>query len=294
MRRSLFLILILLAFGLACGSSDDQPKASSPSPSPASSPAAASATVATTVSASADEPLYIALGDSLSEGVGATDPGSKAFVPFVHQGLGDGVGLINLGESGDTSAQLLSHGHVDAAVAEIEKRKKDGDPNNDVTLVTLEIGGNDLLNLYFQLVLPGTCPNITEALKKPQCVDALRQALDTFRPNLKAALDDLQAADPDLRIVLMTLYNPFSGGLQAFDPVGQLALEGTPDTPFTEGLNDTIRAQAGESGVILVDVYPLFVGKAGEYVSQDLIHPNDKGYRVMADAVLAAIGTSPP
>ena len=292
MRRSLFLILILLAFGLACGSSDDQPKASSPSPSPApaSSPAATSATVVTTVSASADEPLYIALGDSLSEGVGATDAPSTAFVPLVHQGLGDGVGLLNLGESGDTSAQLLSHGHVDAAVAEIEKRKTDGDPNNDVTLVTLEIGGNDLLNLYFQLVLPGTCPNITEALKKPQCVDELRGALDAFRPNLRAALDRLQAADADLRIVLMTLYNPFSGGIQAFDPVGQLALEGTPDTPFTEGLNDGIRAQAIESGVMLADIYPLFVGKAGEYISQDLIHPNDKGYGVMADAVLAALG----
>ncbi len=292
MRRSLFLILTLLAFGLACGSSDGAPKASSPAPSPSS--AAASATVATTQSASADEPLYIALGDSLSEGVGATDGRSTAFVPLVHQGLGDGVGLLNLGESGDTSAQLLSHGHVDAAVAEIEKRKTDGDPNNDVTLVTLEIGGNDLLNLYFRLVLPGTCPNLTEALKKPQCVDALRGAMASFRPNLKEALDHLQAADPDLRIVLMTLYNPFSGGIQAFDPVGQLALEGTPDTAFPEGLNDGIRAQAIESGVTLVDIYPLFVGKAKEYIFTDLIHPNDKGYRVMADAVLAAIGTSPP
>jgi lysophospholipase L1-like esterase len=41
--------------------------------------------------------------------------------------------------------------------------------------------------------------------------------------------------------------------------------------------------------VKLADVYPLFVGKAQEYISQDIIHPNDTGYRVMADAVIAVL-----
>jgi lysophospholipase L1-like esterase len=41
--------------------------------------------------------------------------------------------------------------------------------------------------------------------------------------------------------------------------------------------------------VILVDWYPLFEGKAGQYIASDLIHPNDEGYRVMAEAVLDAV-----
>ena len=229
---------------------------------------------------------YIALGDSLSEGVGASVRGESDFVSRVWDGLPGELELLNLGESGDTSGDLIDHGHLDQAVDEVERRRDDDNPDNDVKLVTLEIGGNDLLNIFFDLVLPGTCPSLKEALAKPVCVGALRDALDEFRPNLAEAIDRLQAADPDLPIALMTLYNPFSGGIQAFDPVGQLALEGTPDTPFTEGLNDGIRAQAIESGVMLADIYPLFVGKAGEYIAQDLIHANDKGYRVMADAVL--------
>jgi len=221
--------------------------------------------------------------------VGASDPATTAFVPLVHEHLGDGFQLLNLGHSGDTSDQLLSHGHLDQAIAEIVQRKGDNDPNNDVKLVTLEIGGNDLLNLYFRLVIPGTCPTVQESLQKPECWGALRSTLDAYKPNLKKTLDRLREADPNLRLVLMTLCNPFSGGIQVFDELGQLGLEGLPDTPFPQGLNDFIRAQAQESGVILVDWYPLFQGKALQYISGDLIHPNDEGYRMMADAVIAAL-----
>ncbi|MBI2913863.1 MAG: SGNH/GDSL hydrolase family protein [Chloroflexi bacterium] len=233
--------------------------------------------------------LYIALGDSLSEGVGASDPATTAFVPLLHQHLGDGFQLLNLGHSGDTSEQLLSHGHVDQAIGEIELRRADDDPDNDVKLVTLEIGGNDLLNLYFGLVIPGTCPTVQQTLQKPECAGALQDALDSFKPNLEKALARLKEAAGDTPVVLMTPYNPFSGGIQSFDELGQLGLEGLPGTPFPDGLNDIIRAQAQASGVTLVDWYPLFEGKAGQYISGDFIHPNDEGYRVMADAVIQAL-----
>jgi len=62
-----------------------------------------------------------------------------------------------------------------------------------------------------------------------------------------------------------------------------------PETPFPQGLNDIIRQKAVEHGVRLAEVYPEFVGKAREYVSRDIIHPNDTGYRVMADVVIAAM-----
>ncbi|HEU4759235.1 MAG TPA: GDSL-type esterase/lipase family protein [Dehalococcoidia bacterium] len=238
--------------------------------------------------------LYIALGDSLSEGSGASDPATTAFVPLVHQGLGEGYQLLNLGHSGDTSRQLIDHGHLDEALARLRGRPAGGG-KTDVRLITLEIGGNDLLNLYFDVVLSGTCPTVTESLRKDrECVQPLRRALSDFDANLGEILDRLQGAAPGVPLVLMTLYNPFSGGVQAFDELGQLSLEGLPDTPFPEGLNDIIRAQAQGRDVILVDIYPLFQGKAGEYVSSDFIHPNDSGYRVMADAVLQGIARACP
>lgn len=236
-----------------------------------------------------DGGTYIALGNSLSEGVGASDRETTAFVPLVHEGLGDGFELLNLGHSGDTSRDLIDHGHLDEAILEVNERNSDDDPDNDVKLVTLEIGGNDLLELFFNLVLPGTCPSVTESLARPQCVDALRQALDRFGPNLETALDRLQQADPDLTIAVMTLYNPFSGGIETVAEIAEVALEGEPDTPFPAGLNDLIRSETSARGLTQVDWYPLFVGKAGEYVSPDLIHPNDTGYEVLANAVLEAI-----
>ncbi|MEX0801471.1 MAG: GDSL-type esterase/lipase family protein [Dehalococcoidia bacterium] len=238
--------------------------------------------------------VYIALGDSLSEGVGASDQTATAFVPLVHDGLGEGWDLVNLGEAGDTSAQLIGHGHLDEAIALIEAGKSDDDPDNDVNLVTLEIGGNDLLNLFFDLVLPGACPSLVESLERPQCVSELRGAMDGFRPNLEQTLDRLIEADPELRIIVMTLYNPFSGDtglatVPTISDMAQMALEGLPDTPFATGLNDTIRDEVAERGLPLVDWWPLFQDKAGQYIAQDYIHPNDAGYRVMADAVLEQV-----
>ena len=233
--------------------------------------------------------MYIALGDSVSAGVGASDPAATAFVPLVHQSLGEGFELLNLGHSGDTSQQLLDHGHLDEAIAEIQLRNGDDNPDNDVRLVTLEIGGNDLLDLFFELILSGTCPSLQVSLERPQCVDALDATLRDYAPNLESALSRLQEADPDVPIVLITLYNLFSGSVPVFAGLAELSMEGMPDTPFPEGMNDIMRAQAQESGVILVDLYPLFEGKAAQLIASDFIHPNDEGYQVIAEAVIAAL-----
>ncbi len=237
--------------------------------------------------------LYIALGDSLSEGVGASDP-SAAFVRLVHEGLGEGFELMNLGHSGDTSNDLLHHGHLDEAVAEVEGRKRDDDRNNDVMLVTLEIGGNDLLRLAPSLILTDTCTSVERALERPQCLDALRETLSEFGRNLGTALDRLRGADADLTIVVMTMYNPVPRrfgliGTQGVLQMAEMALEGLPDTRFPEGLNDIVRGEGAERGAILVDWYALFEGKANEYIARDFIHPNDAGHEVMAEAVLEAV-----
>ena len=234
---------------------------------------------------------YIALGDSLSEGIGASAREQSDFVSLVADRLPGEFELLNLGESGDTSFDLSGHGHLEQAVDEIESRREDDDPDNDVKLVTLEIGGNDLLDIYFSRVLTGACLALEGSLAAPECVNALRDALDGSSLNLAAAIEALQEADADgdVQIIVMTLYNPFSGGLKTISELADLALEGKKGTSFPEGLNDIIREEAAKTGVTLVDWYPLFQGKAPEYIAFDRIHPNDDGYRVMAEAVLDAV-----
>ncbi len=238
---------------------------------------------------SGDILAYIALGDSLSAGFGASRPSETSFVPLVLENLGDDYQLINLGHGGDTSADLMDHGHLDAAIETIEERTDDGFEGDEVALVTLEIGGNDLLGLYFGVVLTGVCPDVTAVLSKPECTEPLSTALAEFDANLGEALDRLLDADPSLPLVLMTLYDPFSGLLQTFSEIAALALEGLPDTQFPEGLNDIIREHAAQRDIPVVELYEPFENKASDLISGDLIHPNDAGYRVMAEAVIETL-----
>lgn len=289
--RTLLLATPLLLLLAACGSGAPGP---GPSPTP-TAPQAASPQPAERTPADAnpagDRFLYIALGDSLSAGRIASDPARTAFVPLVHQGLGGGFDLLNLGRSGDTSDDLLRDGGpLDRAIEEVRSRNGDDNPDNDVKLVTLEIGGNDLLNLFFELVLTGICPNLNQSLQKPECVDPLVEALDGFRANFRIALDRLREADPDLTVIVMTLYDPFSGGLRTISEIAAAALEGLPDDDrLADGVNTIIRGEAAQRDFIVVDWYPLFIGKANEYIATDLIHPNDAGHAVMAEAILDAI-----
>ncbi len=287
--RRLLLLLPLLAVALAAACSDGaRPTASVPT---APEPAASDATDTGSV------PVYIALGNSLSEGIGASAPGSMGFVPLVYDSLPNGYELRNLGHSGDTSQQLIDHGHLDEAIATIGQLNGDSNEDNDVRLVTLEIGGNDLLELYLSLVLTGICPDVTAVLSKPECIEPLTSALTGFDANLGPILDRLQEADPELRIFLLTIYDPFSGLEQDQSGIARFSLEGFLEgmdaSQFPDGLNTIIRRLALPWNITLVDLYPLFENRAPELISNDAIHPNDAGYAVMAEAVIAALASSP-
>ena len=275
----LLVVLVTLSISVVVASAACNGEAATPdsrSPSDASPP-----------TASDDRLTYIALGDSLSAGVGASDARKTSFVPLVHESLGDEHDLSNLGHGGDTSADLMDHGHLDEAIETISERNGD-----DVALVTLEIGGNDLLGLYFGVVLTGVCPNVTAVLSKPECTEPLATALAEFEANLGQTLDLLLEADSSLRILLLTLYNPFPGFLPV-QSIAALALEGLADSRFPEGLNDIIRSQAGQRDIAVVELYEPFENRASELISGDFIHPNDAGYRVMADAVIATLEDLP-
>jgi lysophospholipase L1-like esterase len=306
-----FLAIVAIVLLAACGGDDSDATAS---PSSTASESATSATTATPtatpvrntatrgpaqgvitptpaptpVDTLGDEKLYMSLGDSLAHGNGSSDRSRTSYVALIIEGLGDGYESINLGVAGHDSDELIEH-QLDEAVFDIQSRLNDSTPGNETAAVTLEIGGNDLLALYEDLVLTGLCPSVIEGLRIQECVDRLRAALDHYRPNLERILDELHGADPDVPIFMMTLYNPFSGGSENLDGIGRLALEGQEGTPFPEGINDTIRSVAEAKGAILVDWYPIFIGKVNDYIADDIIHPNDIGHALMAEAVLEAM-----
>lgn len=157
-------------------------------------------------------------------------------------------------------------------------------------LITITIGGNDLLDLLPQYVLQGQCPSRDTLLSRPECLSTLWAAMDRLAGNLETILSRLRGAAPQEPIVLVGLYNPFSGRDPQLGALGDLVLEGEEGTALPWGVNGVIRDASQRHGVLVADVFPFFQGRSHELVSADMIHPNERGYQVMADVVLAALG----
>jgi lysophospholipase L1-like esterase len=107
-------------------------------------------------------PVYLALGDSVAAGVGASDPTVTGYVPRLYDLLRDepscqllaqpgcaSLALDNLAVGGATSSMLLT-GQLPVAEHELRAHNGDGNPQNDVLVVTIDIGGNDVFS-----VVPG-------------------------------------------------------------------------------------------------------------------------------------------
>lgn len=214
---------------------------------------------------------YLALGDSLAAGVGASDPTTTAYVPLFHQFLlaeqGEDTVLINLGHSGDTSSSLIAHGHLAAALTQIGL--------GDVTVVSLDIGGND-----FSALVPICSGGLT-----PLCLTAVNDTFTTFSNNFDFILDELRMAmDSDAPIIVMTYYNSLVHPDCPFNPLaplGDILLEG--DEPLPEGLNDIIRSIAAIYDAGVAETFGL-IGPSD--LQPDCLHTNDAGYKIIADAFI--------
>jgi lysophospholipase L1-like esterase len=263
--------------------------------------------------ATADEPrrmqrLYLALGDSLAFGVRADSPQPFGYVPrllpfFAQPRNGNVDAVVNLGIGGETSGTFIQNGQLARAVAVI------ADPASDVRVVTLDIGGNDLLNLLGpgQPCAVGAVDPLADS-----CSAAAGMAVASFPARFELILSTLQKAlgkDPGHeRVLVMTYYNPFSGsGLTNWDLAVTRAMLGTdgtltacPSRPADAagdlrlGMNDWIVCTGTRLGATVVDVYPLFRGRGPELtgIATGDPHPNDAGYEVIRRAFEAA--ATPP
>lgn len=230
-----------------------------------------------------ENPVYLAVGDSVAWGFGAERPDQHGYVPVLGRWargtdcrVGDPSGcphleVVNMSVPGATSQSLIAN-QLAAAVGLLTERNHDDDPGNDVTLVTVTIGGNDLFNPVVQACGAGITP---------ECVQTISEGMTTYAANLAFILGALRtAAGPDTRIVMMTYYNPLgSCFLSDLEPLADLVLEGGGPVPL--GMNDIIRATASATEVEIADTF----GQLGDrdFVGgQDCLHPNKHGYHKIA------------
>jgi acyl-CoA thioesterase I len=235
-------------------------------------------------------PVYLALGDSLAFGVGASNPSATGYVARVHEALRSseryqtgGLELVNLSDPGAKSTDLLTPGgQLESALKLINERQQDASPaKNEVEIITIDIGGNDLL----ALVAPGsTC--LQSASVEP-CRAAFGDVLQAIQTNLTETIRRLRQAAPEAVMVVVDLYNPFSGTGDLREPIAELGVGQANGVVGAVVANAELRARAAS-------VFQLFSGRGSQWIAPDGIHPNDSGHAVIAEAVLAAIAGREP
>jgi lysophospholipase L1-like esterase len=239
-------------------------------------------------------PEYLALGDSLGWGYGASNPATKGYVPLFHDFLASDqawdrdVDLNNLSVPGATSTSLI-YGQLEpfqpaqlpAALDELEARNGDNKSSNDVKVVTVDIGGNDVLALL----------SVCAGDMTPACQVAIYTTFATFSYNFDHILAELRAAaGPGTTIIVMTYYNSLVGEgcpLAGLADLGETVLEGNPAIGLPLGLNDLIRSiaaahNAGVADLVPGGVFPALLGPSN--ILPDCVHANDSGYQIIADA----------
>jgi lysophospholipase L1-like esterase len=245
--------------------------------------------------------LYLALGDSLAWGDGASVPAHTGYVPRLagyFQGAphGGAAALQNLGLGGGTTpaetTTLFLANQLGPALDLIT------DDTTDTRVVTISLGGDDLLDLINE----PSDPCVIDILSST-CQGLIAGALTTVGANMAQILGALHAAlaaDPgDEKVFVLTLYNPFGGPgnpFAAYELPVDLALQGSDLTvdcvanrsdPTKIGLNDVLVCTALFFGDIPVQTYALFDdnGLTLTHIGEGFnIHPNDEGYALIAKA----------
>jgi len=250
----------------------------------------ATAILTAPVAAANPRAIYLALGDSLAVGDGASNPTRTAYVPrlasYFHGTRHGGTSeLVNLAIGGENTGSFVA-GQLAVALATIN------DPNTDVARVTLSIGGNDLGDLL------GTPPCATDPTGAA-CQFAVFTALSGVGVNYPVIIGSLQealAADPgEEKVFVITLWNAFGGTGSPFEVPVDFALLGSDLTidcaanavdPTKIGLNDLISCIGMALGAVVVDLYPVIGDDSLTYTHIGVgdVHPNDDGYALIADA----------
>lgn len=254
--------------------------------------ALAAAPARATVSQQAGQ-IYLALGDSLTTGTeaAANNDGLPGYPAFLSELLQPTTPLTYTlqGVSGETTASMLAEGgQLDRATAYIGAQRAAG---AEVGLITLSIGGNDIVN-----VLRGSGGTVTDTLT-------------LLRTNLGTILDELIAAttvggERRARILVQNYYNPYPGvtivDLPPFVdlPDGQEPIVTDRDLPkFNRVLAEVAVARC----VAVVDAFGAVRGNEPSYLfvknplplfpsEADLdYHPREAGHRALAAAAQARL-----
>ncbi|WP_235775326.1 MULTISPECIES: GDSL-type esterase/lipase family protein [Paenibacillus] len=205
---------------------------------------------------------YTALGDSLTTGFGAL-PGS-GFVPVYRRmsevALRSFVAYTNLGVNGLTTSELEQRVRYHPLFRQSIR---------EADLITVSIGGNDLIHAAREA---GGQSRSSQAV--------FDRALQESKGHLAAVMSRIyqekQGASNPWLVRIVGLYNPYPQMAGASD--------------WVQRFNRQLAQYCGRE-CAFADIYDSFAGHERELLSIDRLHPNGRGYRLIADR-LQSLGYS--
>lgn len=258
---------------------------------------------------------YVALGDSITTGYGLTGAENDSFAALVANE--NGYELTNLAQDGATSGDLL----------EVVQDEENADILQNADLITITIGGNDLMGALYQFL----ADKYNEGKNESDQIDAQRvqialvdetdeihsavlltalfnisnfatsnqadDALDMVADSLGAVIEQITSMNSDACVIVANQYNPYSH------------IEGTSAAAIVNAFEAGVKRLNSEvleagNGYEIADVYTAFKDAADNpcnaYFTSatDMnldFHPNAYGHELIAEVInslLAEIGGS--
>ncbi|GGE54207.1 GDSL-type esterase/lipase family protein [Priestia taiwanensis] len=201
---------------------------------------------------------HLVLGDSVAYGTGSQQ---KGFVSMATNTLNKEhqkqFKLENLAMNGMTSNQLLKSVQKPKTRQKIQK----------ASLITISIGGNDILKLDRSL-------GIMEGM------NVLKQTRENYVSNLEQILEIIRQENEDAVIVLSELYNP----IQLDNNLASIA------DSFIGDWNDELFNLSVKYGpATVMETSKLLTADTRKSWAFDEVHPNDKGYKLLADEMVSGL-----
>ncbi len=204
---------------------------------------------------------YLALGDSLTDGVG-DEYSQDGYVGRLADSMQawtsiSEVDVDNRGKRGRRSDQLLKlikKGHYDEELQQAQ-------------LISLTMGGNDVMKVVKQDLFN---------LKR----DAFDKELLTYENRYTKIIDGIRSKNPTVPLLLIGFYNPFSIVTNEANEF---------DTIITEWNSVIKKIASKDSNACYVSVEDLFDSNQELVYHTDFFHPNAKGYDKMTERILATM-----
>ncbi|MGT2755982.1 SGNH/GDSL hydrolase family protein [Streptococcus ovuberis] len=218
----------------------------------------------------------VAIGDSLTEGVGDST-GQGGFVPLLAQQIyheqGYEVAMANYGVAGNTSKQILKRMRKDKTIKQSLQ---------EADLLTLTVGGNDILHV------------IRKNLDK-LTVKTFQKPAKEYSERLRKIIDLARQENPDLPIYVLGIYNPFYLNFPELTEMQTVVDNWNQTTEETVmhykqvyfvPINDKLYKGINGEQALTENVTGQFRVVNDALFEEDHFHPNNNGYQIMKAAIM--------